>query len=319
MFSFPSKKLPASLWDSEILYLPKALAQAHKDFLEANDWFKHYAPHASGAIGGITIEEAQNHVINRFLNSAARMQYVCADPKDEQPDVRQMVFDQLGDGNIFLLDIGAGNGAGTLAILTFLCELRAHKAIPKLPLNVNILAVDYSPESLNYYAELQDKICPWLVEEGIHVSLDLEVCDLTVPGDFNEVMESFFENAKKGNIKRFLCVISAISGIGKDGLDLIHDSLKIAAAGLSHSKRSSSWLWVEPHLEKAWYTVFADTIKHTLQKVKFVLTKKGGEYNIKSDQPSLKNFGSREFQWHDPHKTLNTKSRVYVVSFKSNT
>jgi hypothetical protein len=315
--SFAGKDLPISVWNSKVLYLPEPLTAAHRDFLNDNGWMSAYQPNLGGGTGGQSAKEAQDHVINRFLNSAARMQFVCADPGDEQPEVREMVLDQLGDGHIYLLDLAAGNGAGTLAMLSLLCELRAQNAVPKLPLNVSIVGVDYSPDALNYYAELLDKIQPWLETSGINISLSLAVCDLTVSGDFSEVLESFFDDAKKHNVKRFLCVISALSGAGKEGMEQMHDSLKIAAAGLSHKRRSSSWLWVEPHVGKSWPTKFADSLRLILNKVPFSFFKKGESYDIKTDVPLLNNPDTRTFDWHDPHKAKTTKSHVFVMAFRS--
>ncbi len=135
-YFFGSKNLPQTVWDNGVLYLPEPLAAAHKEFLVSNSLMDDYLPNQQGGVGGKTTEDTLEHFINRFLNSAARMQFVCASPDDEQPEVREMVFDQLGDGHIFLLDLAAGNGAGTLAMLSLLCELRFQKAIPKLPVNV---------------------------------------------------------------------------------------------------------------------------------------------------------------------------------------
>ena len=317
MFYFFGKKIPPSLWNSEVLHLPNSLTEAHKEFLQEKDWMGVYSPKSSEAIGGASFEEAKDHVINRFLNSAARMQYVCADPKDEQSEIRQMVLDQLSDGHIFLLDTAAGNGAGTLAMLSLISELRLHKAVPKLPLNVNILAVDYSVDALNFYAELQGKINPWLQTYGINVTLTLEQCDLTITGEFSEALDSFFENAKSKNVNRFLSVISAVSGLGKERFELMIDSLKIAAANFSHSKRNSSWLWVEPNITKPWWTVSADILKHTMQKVKYILSNNGQSYSIKSDITLLTKPNSRKFIWHDPHLLSTTKSYVCVIAFKN--
>lgn len=315
--SFTGKNLPPSIWNSKILYLPAQLAAAHKDFLTNKGWLSAYQPGQGGGTGGQSTQEAQEHVINRFLNSAARMQFVCSDPRDEEPEVRDMVLDQLGEGHIFLLDLAAGNGAGTLAMLSLLCELRAQKSIPKLPLNVSIVGIDYSADALSFYAELLGKITPWFETSGINITLNLVVCDLTVSGDFSEELELFFDDAKKQDVKRFLCVISALSGAGKEGFEEMHDSLKIAAAGLSHKRRSSSWLWVEPHVGKSWPTKFADSVRLILKKVPFKFFKKGDSYDIKTGVPLLINPAPRIFDWHDPHKLTTTKSRVFVMAFRS--
>lgn len=208
--SFSGKDLPISVWKSELLYLPAPLAVAHKDFLNSKGWMSSYKPSNGGETGGPTPQEAEAHVVNRFLNSAARMQFVCADPHDSQPEVREMVLDQLGDGQIHLLDLAAGSGAGTLAMLSLLCELRVQKVVPKLPLNVSIVAVDYSADALTFYADLLCRISPWLEASGLNVSVNRSVCDLSISGEFSEVLESFFDDAKEQGVKRFLCVISAL-------------------------------------------------------------------------------------------------------------
>lgn len=314
---FRSKNLPPSVWDSGVLYLPESLAAAHKELLVSNGWMNNYLPNQQGGVGGKSTEDAQDHFINRFLNSAARMQFVCSAPDDKQPEVREMVFDQLGDGHVFLLDLAAGNGAGTLAMLSLLCELRFQKAIPTLPVNVTILGIDFSKDALGFYTEMLDKLKPWLATAGIKLDLKTEVCDLTVSGSFNEVLESFFDEANHIRVNRFLCVISALSGVGKEGFEQMHDSLKMAAARLSYSKRNSSWLWVEPYSNKAWLQQFIDTIKLVLSKVPFFFSKKADGYEIKSEAPLLPCLEKRKFDWHDPHMLKIAKSHVVVMAFKN--
>jgi hypothetical protein len=177
--------------------------------------------------------------------------------------------------------------------------------------------VDYSADALNFYADLLSRITPWLETSGINISLSLALCDLTVSGEFSEVLEAFFDDAKKMDIKRFLCVISALSGARKEGLEQMHDSLKIAAAGLSHKKRSSSWLWVEPHMGRSWLTKFADSMRLILNKIPFKFLKKGESYDIQTDVPLLTNPDIRNFDWHDPHEAKTAKSHVFVMAFRS--
>ncbi len=316
---FSGKDLPSSVWESGVLHLPEPLATAHKDLLVKNGWLTDYHPDKHGGVGGKAIEEALEHFINRFLNSAARMQFVCTAPDDEQPEVREMVFDQLGDGHIFLLDLAAGNGAGTLAILSLLCELRLQKTIPKLPVNVTILGVDFSADALSYYTEMQDSIRPWLASAGIELSLKTEVCDLTVIGNFSEVMETFFDDAKRHKVQRFLCVVSALSGVKKEGVESMHDSLKFAAAQLSHSKRDSSWLWVEPNVKKMrWFTTIADSLRLVMSCVPFKFFRKDSSFEIQSTGvPLLSNPPIRGFTWHDPYTSASASSNVLVLAFRN--
>lgn len=315
--SFFGKDLPKSIWTSNVLHLPNPLIEAHAEFLTEKGWIDSYQPGPGAGKGGQSLKEAQDHVTNRFLNSAARMQFVCSDPNDNQPDVRDMVLEQLGDGNVFLLDLAAGNGAGTLAMLSLLCELREHKSIPKFPLNVSIVGVDFSSDALTFYADLLDKINPWFKAQGINILLTCAHCDLTVSSDFSEVFEKFIDEANKKRVSRFLCVISALSGIGKEGLDKVHDSLKIAAAGLGSRRRNSSFLWVEPSVDKAWPVWFGDSLRLVLKRIAHIFFRKGETYSIQTDAPLMEKFATRTFDWHDPRNAKITASRVYVMSFKN--
>ena len=316
--AFSGKLLSSSLWLDGVLQLPKPLADAHRDYLNDNGWLGKYDPGGSGgAIGGASEEDACDHVVNRFLNSAARMQYVCSDPKDDQTDVRDAVFDQLAEGRIHIIDLAAGNGAGTISMLSLICELRRAGSIPQLPLNVSVSAVDFSPAALNHFAALLNKLSPWLAGAGINVELSLCHCDLTVLGDFCETLDGFFADARDRGVSRFLCVISAISGAKKEGVEPMIDSLKHAAAGLSHSKRSSSWLWVEPHIGKPWFTKLADAIQLTLKKIKHKFWTKGDSFSLTADVPMLKDPGTRSFHWSDPHNGKSALSRVVVLAFRN--
>ena len=316
--AFSGCALSSDLWNEGILHLPTPLSTAHHEYLVENGWLEKYNPAASGGvIGGITDDESCEHVVNRFLNSAARMQYVCSDPKDEQTDVRNAVLDQLAEGRIHIIDIAAGNGAGTISMLSLIAELRRVGSIPRLPLNVSISAVDFSPAALNHFAALLHKLSPWLAGSGINVELNLCHCDLTVLGDFSETLDGFFLDARARQVSRFLCVISAISGARKDGIEPMIDSLKHAAAGLSHSERSSSWLWVEPPVGKPWFTKLADTVQLTLKRIKHKFWSKGDTFALTTDVPMLDDPVTRSFQWRDPHNSHDTQSRVVVLAFRN--
>lgn len=317
--SLEGKHLPSSIWRDGIQYLPQPLIDAHHKHLLANGWMDDYLSlgTTSGIVGGASKEEAEKHFITRFLNSAARAQFVCADPTDSQVDIRDMILDQLAYGRIFVLDLAAGNGAGTLAILSLLCELREQDCIPKLPLNIHIFAVDYSPSALSLYQLMADEVNSWLEGTGITVELESWSCDLKVVGDFSEVLDRFFDDAKSHEVGRFLCILSAISGLGKEGLEEILKSLEAAAIRLSHKDRESSWLWIEPSTANNWFTQFLNAIKFALQKVPYLFSKKNESYEIKSEGPLLSAPIVRKFGWRDPHQSKIITSQVMVVGFKN--
>jgi hypothetical protein len=318
MSSFLNKVIPKSLWKSNVIHIPSQLIEAHKKFLKENNWMAEYDPHQQGMVGGNDEDDAKKHLINRFFNSVVRMGYVCIDPKGEDKAIREMVLDQFADGQLYILDIASGNGAGTLAILSYLSSLREERNIPKLPLNLKITAVDYSSEALNYYAELIDKIRPWFEANGLSLELTLVPCDLRVVGEFGECLDSFLDEAKDNGGKRFLCTISAISGIRVEGMAAITDSLKHAATRLSSTKRSSSWLWVEPHVNKAWFKNLLDAIWLTItrQPHRLVSMKSSLEVISELEIPS-KPLNPRRFSWFEPYNNKTIKSSVVVAVFKN--
>lgn len=272
---------------------------------------------SSGAIGGSSKAQAEQHFVERFLNSAARAQYVCADPENSQPDIRDMILDQLADGRIFVLDLAAGSGAGTIAILGLLCDLRANNCIPQFPLNVHIFGIDYSPDALLLYQQTLNELNAWLEGTGIHVELDSWPCDLRNAGDLSEILESFFDDAKKRGVNRFLSVLSAVSGLGQAGVEEIHKSLETAAIRLSHKDRESSWLWLEPSTTNNWLLAFMNAIRFALQKLPYTFGKKKESFEVSSSHPLLPKPIVREFNWQDPHQPKIVKSRVMVVGFRN--
>ena len=316
--SFKGADLPESIFKNGVLNLSEQLFCAHKKQLDIKGWASQYGnSSAHGAIGGMSQTEANNHFINRFLNSSARAQYVIADPDDSQPDIRDMVLDQMADGRIFILDLASGHGAGTLAMLSLLAELRIKECIPKLPLNVHVYGIDYSADALTLYQVMHDELLPWLKTVGIEVSLGAWPCDLTIAGELNEILDDFFESARKTETRRFLCVLSAVSGLGQEGIEKIVSSLQLTATRLSSCKNSSSWLWIEPSTTNSWFSLVWNSIRCHLQRIPSAFKKKSDTFELKSSSPTLTNPMVRKFEWLDPYSRKNVQSRVMVIGFRN--
>lgn len=312
-------QLPDSLWSSDKLFIPKVLEDAHWAVLAANHWTNSdLSPVTTpGAIGGVTSHDAETHFVGRFLNSAARVQFVCLDPHDDDPEIRNMVLDQTAEGTLFLLDLAAGSGAGTLSLLSLIAQLRKSRLLPQLPLNIKIASVDISPKALQLYQDTLDSLRGPLSTIGIEVSLECHVCDLSVTADFNEVLESLLDDAKAKCVRRFLCILSAISGLGEEGLQQIQPSLQLVAATLSHTKRESSWLWVEPQTKKNLLSAVWNAIQMMFKKIPFSLSATGGKVGVKSALPLLPNPVARSFTWREPHKHKDIPAHVVVIGFRN--
>lgn len=313
----PGSLIPRHLWDSETLRLPENLVSAHSNFLRDRSWRDHYSPQSSGGVGGEGGDAAREHVINRFFNSAARMQFVCSDPLDEQPHVRSMLLEQLADGEIELIDLASGNGAGTLTILSLICELRNCRLAPRLPLNIKITGIDYSADALNYYADLLGRINPWLQSQGINVQLELRHCDLTITADFHDVLEELFFDARARNVHRFLCVISALTGVKREGMEALHPSISETAKWLSNKDRNSSVIWVEPKVGKNWFERILESFQLTFQRVSHVFSKKGESFENKTSSPASITLKERKFRFLDPYTEALTHSHAVVYTLRN--
>lgn len=308
---------PATLWKDEVLLFPTSLENAHQAFLTSKGWSASEDAPTSGTIGGQSSEEAIQHLVHRFFNSAARMQYVCLDPFHEATEIREMVFDQMAEGSVQVVDLGAGNGAGTLALLALLCELRRAGEIPKLPLNISISAIDFSADALAFYAELLDLVTPELRSTGIEVTITQHLSDLTILGELTDSLESCIELANKSEINRYMCIASALSGVKLDGMGDMAESFRVTAAILGSRKRNSSWLWVEPSAPKGWFKSLVDSIALTFKRVKNRILYSRGTLVLETEGELTEDLVVRKFHWRQPKSKKTISSHVVVLGFRN--
>lgn len=308
--------IPPALWTNKLLRLPVALSAVYEAQLNKHGWCEehHKGSIAGGSIGGALDEEARLHYVHRFCNSAVRAQFVCADPMDELPDIRDMVLDQFADGRIFILDLACGHGAGTLALLGFLAELRANRIIPTLPLNVYIFALDFSPFALERYQQTLDDLMPWLTKHGVLVQLTAIVCDLSVPGEVDQELDAIFAEGASLKVKRYFCIVSTIAGTPPAVLEAINESFKVVATRLSH--RPHTWLWIEPSNKNGLLTKAFAALSWFLQKMGWAQFKTH-VLAVDSNPVAVGHPKVREFSWLDPLRAMTVKSWVIAVISKN--
>ena len=315
--SIESEDLPPSLWDGGILYLPAHLAAAHKSRLVAMSMLDAYLaePDKPHAVGGDSAEAATEHFVWRFLNSAARAEYVCADPVGVNRPAKNLLLEQLTDGAVQVLDIAAGHGAGTLAILSFIGAMREESKLPKLPLNVSIRALDFSAEALVHYQEVAASLGTWLAEQGINLSVEASHVDMRMQGEVSQALDTYFDDARASGCKRFLCVLSAISGVGPQAMSEMQASFQEIASRIGNQP-GGSWVWIEPPVSGKWLQTFITGIFYTLKKIKNKLMLIGGTFDLSAPTSPFPGFSSpaSTFKWRDPHTLSDLLSHVRVLS-----
>lgn len=272
-------------------------------------------PDKASAIGGDSAEAASDHFVWRFLNSAARAEYVCADPVGVNQPAKNLLLEQLTDGAVQILDIVAGHGAGTLAILSFIAAMREQSKLPKLPLNVAVTALDFSADALVKYQEVAETLKEWLGRQGISLSVEAHLVDMRVQGEVSQALNTFFDDAQKSGCKRFLCVLSAISGVGAETISEMQGSFQEIASRIGNQP-GGSWVWIEPPVSGKWLQTFITGIFYTLKKIRHKLMLKGGTFDLDSAASAFPGFSSppSKFKWRDPHAASDLTSRVQVLS-----
>lgn len=315
--SIEKEDLPDSIWSNGVLYLPITLSKTHKDQLSALGMLENYIaqPNKAGDVGGNTAEAAIEHFVWRFLNSAARAEYVCADPFGINQPAKNLLLEQLTDGSVQILDIAAGHGAGTLAILSFVAAMREQSKLPRLPLNVAVRALDFSAHALARYQNVASTLSPWLAEQGIQLSVEASLVDLQLQGEVSHALDTFFKDAQTSGCKRFLCVLSAISGAGPDAISEMQGSFQEIASRIGNQP-GGSWVWLEPPVSGTWFQNFVTGVFFTLKKIKHKLIHKGSTFTLASTTSVFPGFSSEgcKFKWRDPHTGSDLTSHVRVLS-----
>jgi hypothetical protein len=241
--------IPKSVWKDNKLYQPETLTTVYREKLEAMDILQQAidfdGKQSKGAIGGQDESETIKHFIERFLASAARVQFVVLDPHKALKDISNDVKATFGSGNIALLDIPCGTGAGILSLLCNIREMRAHKHLPCLPLHVSITAGDYSETALQIYADLLLRIKPYLEEANIFIDYLTHNWNAESLQSTDKIMNCFLMQESE----EYYVFISAFSGEAANNFADYQQAISYVQARVSNL--NSCILHIEPNSNDA--------------------------------------------------------------------
>jgi hypothetical protein len=205
-------------------------------------------------IGSSTETESQHHLLGRYLNSASRTQYIACTDEADAIQIKEELLAQLLGGKLYVVDIAAGNGAGTMSLINSICELRVvSQELPRDALDIEIHALDFSQHSLSYYERIAEMLREKHLEAGITVSVKPHLLDLTKDASLKATISEVKQ--KIGENPRYLLICSAISGVGQETFKThFRHSYKYIVE--SFQQINSTFFWVEPHTEKKWMLVW---------------------------------------------------------------
>lgn len=236
----------SKLWDGSHLTLPKRLGDAYRSVLHENGLL----PEAIGPrpspppVGGLTQEQTDIHFAHAFDGSAARAELVLLNPNGETESAATVLRQFLSGGALCLVDVPCGAGAGSLALLSTIAELRKEQELPRQPLDVRLLWGEISAPALKYALRLLAEIEGDLADQGITVVVETLPWDVLDEVSNVELVQKIAQT--KATHPQILLLVCNFSGfLERQG------KWKAAAPGLKMllqfcSGDMNAGVWLEP-------------------------------------------------------------------------
>ena len=228
-------KIPTSLWANRTLHLPPSLLEAYRRVLNRRgltDQARSQTPSNKKLVGGVSCEETEAHFAHRYGVSACRLVGTLIDPSRALGVASRELLTIFSHGEVALLDAPCGTGAASLGVLCSLAELRRHRSLPTLSLNVKIHAADISDTAREIYMSMVAECQRELAKVGISVDVTPVCWDATSPVKTRDVVEEFRNTARTADQVVIVANFGAVGG--SDIYEHIKSSLehiKIVFAG----------------------------------------------------------------------------------------
>jgi hypothetical protein len=191
---FEVSDIPPSLWDSNHahgrdnlptgkLRLPVRLEEAYRqalDDLGLTAMASDINDRENGPVGEQGEAGAREHFAKRFSGSCGRIQLYGLDPHQTFKTTRNALATLFSAGTVRLLDIPLGAGAGAVALISAVAQLRAEgqPVFPRLDLDVQVVGGDHNPHQIDIAERMFEILHPWWLEQGINVTLQTMVWDV---------------------------------------------------------------------------------------------------------------------------------------------
>ncbi|EGR2916666.1 hypothetical protein DMW38_10345 [Vibrio parahaemolyticus] len=203
----------------------------------------------TGAIGGESTNETNQHLATRYNGSCARVVLSILDPKHEMDLISDTYATLFAGNRVFLADIPSGSGAAIMSILCTLAELRDKLVIPRHPLEVVIVAGEISQVAIGHMARQLELIKPMLEAQAITiVDVSLKIWDVECKQSTAKLIrEMTIKSIDCDNRMLILCNFSGYldSGRWKKTKSTFEEVFR-------HSTdTSSAAIWIEPQTKKA--------------------------------------------------------------------
>lgn len=234
-------KLPNELFENKRLKLSKLLIKSYIDKLNELGKLEESKKNLAGSIGGNNVDETISHFVGRFPNGAVRSQYIVINPNGDLNNISTQLSSVFSDKKLSILYLPCGSGAGLLGLLTTFFTLREHDYYPKLPLNIEIIGVDYSEEALEIFSDMISSISNEFLSVGIYITYSTQKWDATKSIETMQLMHQFF-NTSADEYFVFFSNFSGAAGVNDD----FNNSFRTVLDYVATIGKNSTILWIEP-------------------------------------------------------------------------
>jgi hypothetical protein len=236
---------PPTLVHNGVYRLPPSLVSAFRDELTARGLLEQArrGTERNDVHGGEGFTEALDHFAYRFQTSATRPEHLLLATSDEFVAVRSDILSTLSSHRVGVLDLACGTGAGTLALLTVLLELRRANLVPTLPLSVDAVGADFSETARAVFASM----CSRLETELEKAAICLTWRTSTWDGRHSDTTSAVCDEWLGPPANEYLVIINNFSGQGRVILQDLAFSWKHVGDRLHSAAPSkvSTWTWLE--------------------------------------------------------------------------
>ncbi len=242
-------QIPAALLQDDILLTPPSLVEALRGELQQRELYDQACVEGkpdSELAGGKDTEEPIWHFTHRFKSSAVRVGFVALNPNGTFEPLSTELASCLLDGSVAILDIPCGSGGGLFGLLSTFAELRSEGAVPRLPLEIRLLAADISADGRALHQAMLLRLQPFLDAHGIRVDCEYMEWDVSKLTSTTALVDRWLALAPAS--EEYLVFISAFSAFAVENQETTKEAIRNIAARL-HNK-PFVLAWVEPILGK---------------------------------------------------------------------
>jgi hypothetical protein len=197
----------------------------------------------------LTKESADQHLAQAFDGSAARAILAVLDPRSELGSTSDSFIQSTAGASLAVTDAPCGAAAATLAFLAVVAELRAHKVLTRLPLEVKFIGGELSPHAVAHAQHLFEELHTDLEAQAIFVDCQFHSWDVLDRLSTSDLVKASMLHGAPCTSK--LLVIANFNGfLAKEGKQReaqpqLDELLRYA------SGKHSLAVWIEPRMNRA--------------------------------------------------------------------